>query len=243
MAVSRRRKKPRAITTFAMEDAGGGAVAHRGHKRHKTEHEAKLIPGVTGDGGQYGFPNEIITKIRYCDLLTLHSISGAMAVNYFSASGIYDPDITNVGHQPMFRDNYAAIYDLYVVLGSKITVHWTPFNVVQNWVCGVTVDDNASISTVLPTKMEANNSEWGLLSMGGSGPMTTTEVYTPAQYGVEVKDDGYSMNPVGVNPTVGQSYGVWAHAIDATITDQYVNLTVEIEYTVKFAQLSTQAQN
>lgn len=233
----------RAVTTqLAMADAGGGAVSHR-DKRSKTENEARLIPGVTGDGAQYGFPNEIITKLRYCDLLTLHSVNGAMSVNYFSANSIYDPDITNAGHQPMYRDNFASIYDLYVVLGCKITVHFTPFNIVQNWVCGITVDDNASISTVLPTKMEASNSKWGLLSMGGSGPMTVVETFAPQQFGIEVKDDGYSMTPVGSGPVTAMSFGVWAHAVDATITDQYVNFTVELEYTVKFAQLSTQAQN
>lgn len=239
----RHHKKSRAYSNTlqsAMEDEGGGAVSHR-HGTKRNLHEAHLIPGVDGDGGQYGFPNEIITKLRYCDLLALTSTNGALGYNIFSANGIFDPDITGTGHQPMWRDNYAAIYNLYVVLGSKITVHWTPYTANANFICGVLVDDNANISSNLNSKLESNNSHWGMLSVGGSGPMTVVETFQPQQFGVDVKDDGFSSTNVGANPGVQQSYAVWVHGCDTGGGGQVVYASIEIEYTVKFSQLNTQA--
>lgn len=224
-------------------DQGGGAVNHRrGQKKGKIQ-EAHLLPSVTGNGGTYGFPDSIITKLRYCDLQELDSPFGAMDVNYYRANGIFDPDAAAGGHQPMFRDNFSLIYNDYVVLGSKISVNFTPYNVVQNWICGVTVDDNGTISPTLTTKMEANNSNWGLMSMGGSGTMSIVEVFSPEMYGVHAENDQGALVAVGADPALQFYYGVWAHAVDATISTQKCYATVEIEYTVKFSGLVSQAQN
>lgn len=46
----------------------------------------------------------------------------AVSVYRFSANGLYDPNITGTGHQPMLFDQCSALYDHYVVIGAKITV-------------------------------------------------------------------------------------------------------------------------
>mgnify|MGYP000664889043 CR=1 FL=1 len=38
----------------------------------------------------------------------------------FSANGLYDPDLTGVGHQALGFDQYMAMYDHYTVVGAKI---------------------------------------------------------------------------------------------------------------------------
>lgn len=48
------------------------------------------------------------------------ALSGA--VLQYSANSLYDPDVTGIGHQPMYFDNYASVYWRYRVNYAKITV-------------------------------------------------------------------------------------------------------------------------
>ena len=106
----------------------------RAAKRHKA-HEAHIIPGL--HDLQWGFPKSIITKLRYCDIYSMSSTSGAVVRQVMSANGVYDPDVSGVGHQCLYGDNYGNIYTNYVVLGSKITVHYTSRSTDKSWIVGI----------------------------------------------------------------------------------------------------------
>lgn len=216
----------------------GTASSSRGN-----QHQAQLIPGVDGHR-IFGFPNSIITKLRYCDNIALTGTSGARGVNVFAANGLYDPDITGVGHQPMYYDNYTAIYDQYVVIGSKITVHFSSTTASVPVIVGIVGDDDSTISTVVTTLMEQNNSIYTLMSEPGGGQIRTlSQTFEPLQdIGIDAKDDGASSTQTTANPTELWCYGVWAAAADASSTVN-VKVTVEIEYTVKFTELKTPIQN
>lgn len=40
----------------------------------------------------------------------------------FRANSMFDPNFTGIGHQPMYRDEYATLYDSYTVIASFIEV-------------------------------------------------------------------------------------------------------------------------
>jgi hypothetical protein len=205
-------------------------------------HQAHLIPGVDGQT-VFGFPKSIITKLRYCDNYSLTSTTGAVARQFMSANGIFDPDITGSGHQPMWRDNYAAIYNNYVVLGSKITVHFQSQTMDRSYVVGIVGDDDSSTSTTLSTLQEQNNSIWTVHGTAHAGPTILTHTYQPLEdIGIAVKDDGYMSVPTGQNPTQQWYYCIFLAALPSSDTG-VVNVTVEVEYTVKFQELISQVQN
>lgn len=204
-------------------------------------HEAHMIPGVDGQR-IYGFPNSIITKLRYCTTYQQTSTGGAIVSNVFAANGIYDPDISGVGHQPMWRDNYAAIYNNYVVLGSKITAMYGVGSNTSNLI-GIVGDDDSSTSATADTRCEMNNAVSLLTGWGSaSDPKTLTATFDPMMaFGVAAKDDGQSATSNGSNPVQLYCYHVWAQP--QTTSDVIFTIKVEIEYTVKFTELITQVQN
>ena len=234
----------RARTTHsAMEVATANDVSERAAKRAKN-HEAHMIPGLE-PRKIYGFPNSIITKMRYCDVLSLSGTTGAIATNAFRANSIFDPDSSGVGHQPLYHDTYAAIYDQYVVLGSKITVTFLSRTGAVCFLAGIVCDDDSTFSSTTSTRLEQNNSV-----TIGCGPVTSgcevntlTATFSPYEaFGVDATDDGSSSTSFGSNPTEEWFYGVWIQAADAGSTT-VVDIKVEIEYTVKCSELKTPTQS
>jgi hypothetical protein len=206
-------------------------------------HEAHLIPGVDGHR-VFGFPNTIITKLRYCDQLSMTSTLGATALYVFAANGIFDPDITATGHQPMYRDNYAALYDQYVVIGSKIKITVSNMSATHSGTIGINGDDDSSGAVNLSTHMEQNNSKWIQLGPLGSGRDTETITCTfePLRdFGVAAKDDGASATAVASNPNELWCYQFFA-ATNGANTGVF-EFSVEIDYTVKFTELQTPVQS
>lgn len=67
------------------------------------------------------FPNSKTVNLRYVSEFILNPGTATTAVYVFRANSIFDPDFTGIGHQPMFRDNYAALYNTYQVNHVNIT--------------------------------------------------------------------------------------------------------------------------
>lgn len=218
-------------------DEGEQATA----KRHKA-HEAHMIPGV--DGSRiFGFPNSIITKMRYCTIVPLTGTSGARGINVFAANGIFDPDITNIGHQPMYRDTYASIYNHYTVLGSKITATFLPRTALECTVVGIASGDDSSFSATIDTIREQNNAISRGMGPPGAPVVTQVATFEPLMaFGVDAKDDGASATANGSNPTELFCYAVWAASANGSST-VVVDAMVEIEYTVKFSELVDPTQS
>jgi len=221
-----------------MDDDGDGG--RRGNKRKS--HEAELIPGVDGKM-VYGFPNSIITKLRYVDNITLTGTLGARALNVFAANGIFDPDISGTGHQPMYHDNYFNLYDQYVVLGSKITVTFSPTSSTVPAVVGIMGNDDSTVTTSVLALQECNNAISTLLGTTGSNPHTLTAAYSPLEmYGVDAKDDGSSSTSFGANPAELWCWAVWVASADGASTTACAT-RIEIEYTIKCSELKDQTIN
>lgn len=66
------------------------------------------------------FPARTTRKLRYSTSVSLSSASGAVASYVFSANGLFDPDITSTGHQPMGFDQMMLSYNHYAVTSAKL---------------------------------------------------------------------------------------------------------------------------
>lgn len=61
-------------------------------------------------------------KLRYESGNLGQTTTTTVVYNVFRLNSLYDPDYTNVGHQPRGFDNFAAMYSNYIVLGAKVEV-------------------------------------------------------------------------------------------------------------------------
>lgn len=89
---------------------------------------------------QQGLPTKLKLKLRY-PYLSIYSAGVTQSVQQFRLNSIFDPDYTNTGNQPPFRDQLAQWFYNYRVTGCKWRVE-TSF--LSGTLCGCVVSVNTS---------------------------------------------------------------------------------------------------
>ncbi len=102
----------------------GRRLKRRANRRSKrTKYSRYKKPYVSRFKAPLGnFPATKTVALRYVCEFSLDASATVPGVKVFRANSIFDPEFVIGGHQPMFRDNYAALYSTYRVNHSTITV-------------------------------------------------------------------------------------------------------------------------
>lgn len=211
------------------------------------------IPGIRRP--DFGFPDRMVTKLRYVDNFTLTGAAGAVGANVFRLNGPYDPDLSGVGHQPMYFDQFAGAvgtgpYSRYRVISAKATVSFmqtSPPAIAATNVGPIVVGLQTSATsglygTNVSALCEASNSVWTHLGdkAGGNNTKTLTATYSPRRdLGVSQDDDTVS---AAYNGLPSQGFFCIPWKID-TVGAASVSALVEIVYTVEFFDRNEVAQS
>lgn len=197
-------------------------------------------PGLSGKRAIYGFPSQITTTLRYCDIISLNAV-GIISKNVFRMNSLFDPDQSGVGHQPYFFDQISTQYNRYVVLGSKLTATFITYPQASGaardsmLLVGVVGDNNGTTSGVTSTIMELQTSNTAMLgpSTGGPNQVTLTSFYSPEKsLGIDREDDTVS-GLVTADPAKVWFATVFAQEQGAAAASQ-VFVKIQIEYTARF---------
>lgn len=187
------------------------------------------------------FPNHCITKHKYCDRLQF-PVAG-LGYDYntyiFRANGIYDPDWSGTGHQPLFRDEMAARYAFYAVLSSTIVVTFDKAQNSQKFYGCVIDDKSYELPAVFNTLVEQYGYSRNYLPAHANMPLTIRKNFNALKtFKTNLKglmaDDTYK-TPVGQDPTsdkVMRFFNVWTAMHDSTVAVTRDFFTVTIYYTV-----------
>lgn len=195
-----------------------------------------------------GYPDRFLCRLRYVETNSYNAGVGSFSENIFRANGIFDPNYTGGGHQPSNRDSWAARYDRYTVLSSKITVTWVP----------TTSTPLAIPSTVVVCLSEAGTNVTTAHGAGGidnvleqprlnrsigyvgdpSRPMSLTRKFSAKRFfGTKniLGDTPYSAD-VDANPAEQAFWEVASISPDDTVDPSAMTLRTTIEYIVMFTE-------
>jgi len=211
------------------------------------------VPGIRRP--DFGFPDRMVTKLRYVDNFLLTGAAGVPGANVFRFNSCFDPDLTGVGHQPMYFDQFAGAvgtgpYSRYRVIGAKATVSFmhasAPASTATNYgpiVVGLQTGATSGLyGTNVSSLCEASNCVWTHLGdkAGGNNIKTLTATYSPRRdLGVSTDDDTIS---AAYNGNPSQVFHVIPWKID-TVGAVAVSALVEIIYTVEFFDRNEVAQS
>jgi len=190
----------------------------------------------------FPFPEKHRVHLRYVDFVQMVSPLGVMAKFSYFTNGLFDPQVSVGGHQPMGWDQAIAYYNFAVVLGSKIksTFEWT--------------SNSASALAPAVVGME-------LHSTGLSGLYTDWTAYAEAGYdakvlpinaikGVQVAEkfnheEYFQEDPRGALTETGNfatgncvrtaTYSMWIQSVDKATTSGVVLVKVQLDYDVEFS--------
>lgn len=184
-----------------------------------------------------GFPEMTTLRMRYVDTGTVVSTLGVMSVVDYYANALYDPYPPVGGHQPMGFDQAMQYYQFATVLGSKITVQFTPnLGLAQNVPVNVGVYlENNTPYTDWRSFIEAGLPVTTILAQQPRQTRCTAK-YSPEKFfGQTGRDITQFVNTVGSNCLRTCVYHIWMQSVDQASTSQIQNYTITIDYLVRLS--------
>lgn len=194
---------------------------------------SRFVPKV------YGFPDSLQTSIRYHATWTITSTSGVVSNYVFRWNSTFDPDATSGGHQPLYRDTYASIYDHYSVVSASANIRFLN-GTAESWIVGCVTDDDTSGSSSVDTLCEQSHGfHTTMTPLTGSKSLVSfspkwdcKKVLRIDPYASETYKTGVASNPAEESDLI-----LWA----ATLTGNTATITGDIEliYDVLWTELTT----
>ncbi len=187
-----------------------------------------------------GMPKTRRARLRYADTISLTSTFGAIGQHHFVANACHDPDVTGTGHQPMGWDNWKALYNHYVVVGSKITVKImagdgvsTPDAAIQ----GCFLNDNTTLPyTTADGYIESKKGSYRTLSFDRK-TLTYHTNYSAKNF-FNLSDIKDNVNRIGAdiasNPTETANFSLYF--FDLTGSTSTIRCMIVIDYIVDFSE-------
>lgn len=187
-----------------------------------------------------GFPKELTIRHRYVSPLSLVSAAGALTTASFSCNGMYDPDVSGTGSQPLYFDQVASIYNHYTVTNSKITVEICPrVGVMSSYgLAGVFVNDDATVTPASSDRLaEQSTASYTMLTGFNQDPIKLRRSWSAKQnFGGNPLADPNLQGTASANPTEQQMFTIWYQELGGGASSR-VDAIVTLEYTAVWQEL------
>lgn len=173
-------------------------------------------------------------KLSYHESVGMTSTSGILAFHRFQLNTLFDPDISATGHQPFGRDQWAALYNKYLVTSATIKVKWA--NIATNnipHVCGITLDKDTTNQGNLDTRLERQQGLATNTLLANSNAHTTTSAVYGAKsfFTLQYPTDSHQVGSTfGSSPTLPAYAIVWIQPVDSVSSSAaiiYGQVTIE----------------
>lgn len=229
---------------------GRGRINKRSKKYLLTRLNARLghFPrgkryNMTAPVGKFsgvGIPQKLLMKHRYCDNFAISTLAaGAMNIIQFTCNNLFDPLQTGSGHQPMYYDQIAALYNHWCVIGSKITVRISPAAANQvPAVVGLYVEDDATITPTLFGCLENAQATHKVLSFNANNPITLSKKWSAKKvFGKGVLANTDLQGTASVGPVERSYFTIFVDS-SAAVTATSFNLDIQMEFIVVWKELT-----
>jgi len=195
-----------------------------------------------------------LVQLTYHETITIDPAIDTSGAHLFKLNGLYDPNFSGTGHQPMYFDNYATLYNKYKVSFAKFNVTIVNHNVntaVWNGTTGTlntqpnysyrlailrdqdSTDTTSSMDALI--EQNAANVKWRFVApqLNGRMPKLSIKCAPHKQCGVSYDDD--TLTTVTTSDPGKTVYArVILASADGVTNPPAVSAIVTIRYFVKF---------
>lgn len=191
-----------------------------------------------------GLPNKITATLKYCDQMFITSQYGAFQTYQFNLNGLYDPNYTQSGHQPMYFDQFMALYNHYHVIGCKWSIRGALNAGGSNAAVGYFVNDDTSIVPDRYTAVAEQGSGYvKVLDAASNNTFNMSGKWSAKKtFGTQILANNALQGTVATNPTETSVITCFLQALDQATTNT-VQCIVQFEYLVVFHELKDIGQS
>ena len=187
-----------------------------------------------------GFPKKVTMTHKYCEIVPLTSNASAMVNYQWHCNGMFKPNYTGTGHQPMFFDQMTALYDHYTVIGSKIVVKVTPYDTTagqKTAYVGLFINDDP---TVTPTAVNeiCEQGSGSLVTMAPypTNPLVLSKKWSAKKtFGGTVMSNNALQGSATSNPSENQLFTLVYSTVGGSV--QTIAIEVMIEYIAVWTEI------
>lgn len=210
-------------------------------KRSRSSKISGVPRAIAGIGR--AFPEKLTVTHKYATFFNANPATNSTSRFTFKCNGMFDPDDRVGGHQPLYFDQLTPVYNHYCVLKSKIKATF-----VQSYpngatnpsvICSVTHDDDTSTTANYETQLELAPSRQCKFLTGSQG---STAIVCPwsakKTFGSNPLDNPRLQGTSSGDPTELSHFNVFVYNLSG-VGQAFVDIIVEIEYTVVWFELKT----
>lgn len=192
--------------------------------------------------GKQFLPKMLKQTLRYFEGPSIAITAGVGGRYQFSCNGLYDPNVTGTGHQPMGFDQMAALYNHYTVVSSRFKLTPCMDNGTALVVCAW-IDDDTTTSASITENAERPSAKL-MYTNPSNGWATVPSLYlswsAKEAFGSGTLSDPSMQGSSSANPTE-QQYFTFTAFDPLSGTDATNFFMVELEYDVIWDELTTLA--
>ncbi len=197
------------------------------------------MPTTMTSLGSQGFPKKLKVVHKYVEALNF-TAGTPSDVRQFSCNGLYDPNITGTGHQPLYFDQLSGIYNHYTVFRS-----WCKYILVTTSVpCLVShyIEDDTTVSSGTQSA-EMSTATVTTHSNLAVKPTVLTRSWNGKEFfGGDLFDNDLLTGSASANPTEQMYFTFNVTAMDGVTIPSY-SVLVEVHYEAVWDELRTIAQS
>lgn len=137
-------------------------------RRKKPNVNRRSLRPTRSLGKTIGIPDRMFVKVKYVDTFGMsYAGSGAPGVKEYRVNSPYDPDYTGIGHQPLFWDQYAALYKRYRCYGCKYLFKIFNYDNANQSEVILTLKEQTAVHTVWSTICEQTYTQCRVVDIEG----------------------------------------------------------------------------
>lgn len=188
-------------------------------------------------------PDQFVTKLRYFTNFTLTPTGGTVASRAFSANGLWDPDVSGIGHQPRGFDQLMSIYRHYNVTKCEMKASYDHDSSSSFYIAGIHEDTVSGLFTDPEDVMEKSKMTYFASVRDTTKASTKYTCYPHRRLGLN--------NPGNVQST--QQGSNIANPIDQIYLKPFVFypgsvgsailVAVQIDYTAVFSEIGSPSKS
>lgn len=190
--------------------------------------------------------------LRYNATVTLDITAlGLTAWHVFRANSIFDPDLTGLGHQPLYRDSWAQFYNKYTVVSAKMVAEFVTqyeTKVGQYWCATMVSDDPSDTPVDVTTLKERGKPKYTCTLLAGRDAVPSVRMVRAASskrvMGVtNVRDDPNYQATMASNPASTWFMGVGVYPVVPAEDNYAIQVNVTLYQNVILSDPIDQAQS